>query len=88
MLKSILTASPLQKRLIWVWLTQWYSLFEEDNYYMLFHKDSWKPFPPSFYRTHTEEEIAAAIDAEYKELNELSKMIEEKRKEIHGQNLN
>ncbi len=55
---------------------------------MLFHKDSWKPFPPSFYRTHTEEEIAAAIDAAYKELDELSKMIEEKRKEIDGQNLN
>lgn len=60
----------------------------EDNDYMLFHQDFWKPFPPSFYRTHTEEEIDAAIDAANKELDELSKMIEEKRKEIDGQNLN
>lgn len=35
---------------------------------MLFHQDCWKPFPPSFYKTHTEEEIAAAIDAANKEL--------------------
>lgn len=55
---------------------------------MLFHQDCWKPFPPSFYKTHTEEEIAAAIDAANKELDELSKMIEEKRKEIDRQNLN
>ena len=75
-------------RTIFIWLTQWYSLIAENNDYMLFHQDCWKPFPPSFYKTHTEEEIAAAIDAEYKELDKLSKMIEEKRKEIHGQNLN
>ena len=68
-------------RTIFIWLTQWYSLIAENNDYMLFHQDCWKPFPPSFYKTHTEEEIAAAIDAANKEL-------EEKRKEIDGQNLN
>ena len=75
-------------RTIFIWLTQWYSLIAEDNDYMLFHQNCWKPFLPSFYRTHTEEEIAAAIDAENKELDELLRMIEVKRKEIDGQNLN
>ena len=75
-------------RTIFIWLTQCYSLIAEDNDYMLFHQNCWKPFLPSFYRTHTEEEIAAAIDAENKELDELLRMIEEKRKEIDGQNLN
>lgn len=47
----------------------------EDNDYMLFHQDCWKPFPPSFYKTHTEEEIAAAIDAANKELEEKEKRL-------------
>lgn len=62
-------------RTIFIWLTQWYSLIAEDNDYMLFHQDCWKPFPPSFYKTHTEEEIAAAIDAANKELEEKEKRL-------------
>lgn len=56
----------------------------EDNDCMLLYQNCWKPFPPLYYRTHTEEEIAAAIDAANKELDELLRMIEEKRKEIDG----
>lgn len=55
---------------------------------MLFHQNCWKPFPPSYYRTHTEEEIAVAIDTANKELDELLRMIEEKRKEIDGRKFN
>ena len=62
-------------RTIFIWLTQWYSLIAENNDYMLFHQDCWKPFPPSFYKTHTEEEIAAAIDAANKELEETEKRL-------------
>ncbi len=62
-------------RTIFIWLTQWYSLIAENNDYMLFHQDCWKPFPPSFYKTHTEEEIAAAIDAANKELEEKEKRL-------------
>lgn len=75
-------------RTIYIWLTQWYSLIAEDNDYMLFHQNCWKPFPPSYYRTHTEEEIAVAIDTANKELDELLRMIEEKRKEIDGRKFN
>lgn len=55
---------------------------------MLFNQNNWKPFSPSFYKTHTEEEIAAAIDMANKELDELLRMIEEKRKEIDGHHIN
>lgn len=75
-------------RTIYIWLIQWYSLISEDNDYMLFNQNNWKPFSPSFYKTHTEEEIAAAIDVANKELDELLRMIEEKRKEIDGHHIN
>lgn len=48
---------------------------------MLLDMSGWELFPPSFYRTHTEEEIRAAREAADRELDELLKMLEERREE-------
>jgi hypothetical protein len=53
----------------------------EDSLHILLDMSCWEPFPPSFYRTHTEEEIRTAKDAADRELDELLKMLEEMRRE-------
>lgn len=47
-------------RTVFIWLTQYGSLTAEDEWHMLTDMSSWELFPPSFYRTHTEEEIERA----------------------------
>lgn len=47
---------------------------------MLLDMSCWEVFPPSFYRTHTEEEIREARGAADRELDELLKRINERRK--------
>lgn len=46
-----------------IWLTQYGSLSAEDEWHMLTDMSSWELFLPSFYRTHTEEEIKEATEA-------------------------
>lgn len=50
--------------------------------HMLLDMSSWELFPPSFYRTHTEEEIREAKEAARKELDGLLKLMEERSKRI------
>ncbi len=68
-------------RTAYIWITQWFSLVTEDSMHMLLDMSCWELFPPSFYRTHTEEEIREATEAANKELDELLNKIEMKRKE-------
>lgn len=68
-------------RTAYIWITQWFSLIAEDSMHMLLGMSCWELFPPSFYRTHTEEEIREATEAAKKELDELLNMLEMKGKE-------
>lgn len=54
---------------------------------MLLGMSCWEIFPPSFYRTHTEEEIRAAKEAVNRELDELLQMLEERKEEEQIENI-
>ncbi|MEZ3492529.1 MAG: hypothetical protein K1W38_09565 [Lachnospiraceae bacterium] len=49
--------------------------------HMLLGMSCWEIFPPSFYRTHTEEEIREAKEVANKELDELLRRLNEMRVE-------
>lgn len=71
-----------------IWLTQYVPLTAEDEFHRLTDMSSWELFPPSFYKTHTEEEIKLAT-REAKErirklLDELEQFDEIERKEEDG----
>lgn len=50
-------------RTAFIWITQYFFLIEEDDFHRATDMCSWELFPPSFYRTHTEEEIKEATEA-------------------------
>lgn len=54
---------------------------------MLLGMSCWELFPPSFYRTHTEEEIRAAEEAADRELDELLRRLDEMREEEKVENI-
>lgn len=54
---------------------------------MLLDMSGWELFPPSFYRTHTEEEIREAKEAADRELDELLRRLDEMREEEKIENI-
>lgn len=64
-------------RTAFIWITQWSSLLEEDFIHMLLDMSCWEIFPPSFYRTHTEEEIREAEEKARMKLDGLLKEFSE-----------
>lgn len=54
---------------------------------MLLGMSCWEIFPPSIYRTHTEEEIRAAKEAANRELDKLLQMLEERREKEKIENI-
>lgn len=54
---------------------------------MMLDISGWELFPPSFYRTHTEEEIREAKEAVNRELDELLRRLDEMREEEKIENI-
>lgn len=61
------------------------ALTEEDEFHRMTDMCSWELFPPSFYKTHTDEEIEQATKAAkeriMKMLNEIEEIDKEREKE-------
>lgn len=72
------------------WMAQYFFLTAEDEFHRMTDMSSWELFPPSFYKTHTDEEIKEATEAALArirvlldELGELEEM--EKRERGEGE---
>lgn len=74
-------------RTAYIWITHFFSLSIEDSIHRMTDMSSWELFPPSFYRTHTEEEIEEATERTVQRIRVLLKEMEEyekKEKEEDG----
>ena len=63
--------------MISTWIAQHFLLISEDEFHRETDMCSWELFPPSFYRTHTEEEIKEATERTRERVMKLLEELEE-----------